>query len=110
MVSHIERPKYIQAYSPPITNIEQTKISFIAFTGVFYSLMSIVLKWNLLGALLATFMFMTAWVFEARHCPTLLNEIKKTKLDGNTEPQAGINILLAAVPFIPNLYSPKRQQ
>jgi len=41
-------------------------------------------------------MFMTAWVFEARHCPTLLNENKKTKLDSNTEPQAGINILLGA--------------
>jgi hypothetical protein len=27
--------------------------------------------------LLLTFVFMTAWVFEARHCPTLLNEIKK---------------------------------
>jgi hypothetical protein len=34
---------------------------------------------------------MTAWVFEARHCSTWLNEIKKTKLDTNTEPQAGIN-------------------
>jgi hypothetical protein len=45
-----------------------------------------------------TFMFMTAWAFEARHCPTLLNEIKKTKLDSNTEPQAGINILLCTVP------------
>jgi hypothetical protein len=44
-------------------------------------------------------MFMTAWAFEARHCPTLLNEIKKTKLDGNTEPQAGINILLGAGNF-----------
>jgi len=44
-------------------------------------------------------MFMTAWAFEARHCPTLLNEIKKTKLDSNTEPQAGINILLATVGF-----------
>jgi hypothetical protein len=43
------------------------------------------------------FMFMTAWVFEALHCPTLLNEIKKTELDSNTEPQAGINILLVAV-------------
>jgi hypothetical protein len=29
---------------------------------------------------LLTFMFMTAWVFEARPCPTLPNEIKKTKL------------------------------
>ena len=38
-------------------------------------------------------MFMTAWVFEARHCPTLLNEIKKTKLQIYTSPQAGINIL-----------------
>jgi len=46
-----------------------------------------------------TFMFMTAWVFEARHCPTLLNEIKKTKLQTYTSPQAGINILLAAVAF-----------
>jgi len=34
-----------------------------------------------------TFMFVTAWVFEALHCPTLLNEIKKTKLDSNTEPK-----------------------
>ena len=42
-------------------------------------------------------MFMTAWVFEARHCPTLPNEIKKTKLQIYTEPQAGINILLAPV-------------
>ena len=38
---------------------------------------------------------MTAWVFEARHRPTLLNEIKITKLRTNTEPQAGINILCA---------------
>ena len=44
--------------------------------------------------LLPTFMFMTAWAFEARHCPTLPNEIKKTKLQIYTEPQAGINILL----------------
>src|SRR5690606_10589918 len=47
-----------------------------------------------------TFMFMTAWVFEARHCPTLLNEIKKTKLQIFTLPQAGINILLCVrAPF-----------
>jgi hypothetical protein len=32
-----------------------------------------------LNALLAMFMFMTAWAFEARHCRTLLNEIKKNK-------------------------------
>jgi len=38
---------------------------------------------------------MTAWVFEAHHCPTLLNEIKKTKLQTYTAPQAGINILCA---------------
>jgi hypothetical protein len=31
--------------------------------------------------LLPTFMFMTAWVLEARLYPTSLNEIKKTKLD-----------------------------
>jgi len=48
-------------------------------------------------ALLLTFVFMTAWVFEARLCPTLPNEIKKTKLQLYTSPQAGINILLAAV-------------
>ena len=48
-------------------------------------------------------MFVTAWVFEARHCPTLLNEIKKTKLQLYTEPQAGINILLGAV-FLLALY------
>ena len=41
-------------------------------------------------------MFVTAWVFEVRHCPTLPNEIKKTKLQIDTEPQAGINILLGA--------------
>jgi hypothetical protein len=29
---------------------------------------------------LTSFMFVTAWVFEARFCTTLLNEIKKTKL------------------------------
>jgi len=28
-------------------------------------------------------MFMTAWVFEAHYCPTLPNEIKKTKLQIN---------------------------
>jgi hypothetical protein len=49
-----------------------------------------------LYALRITFMFMTAWVFEAHHGPTLLNEIKKTKLQIYTSPQAGINILLAA--------------
>ncbi|WP_252587673.1 hypothetical protein [Solitalea agri] len=43
---------------------------------------------------------MTAWVFEARHCPTLPNEIKKTKLQTYTEPQAGINILLAVVVWL----------
>ena len=46
-----------------------------------------------------TFMFMTAWVFEVRHCPTLLNEIKVTKLKIYTEPQAGINILLCVRAF-----------
>lgn len=39
-------------------------------------------------------MFMTAWALEALHCPTLLNEIKETKLQTYTSPQAGINILL----------------
>lgn len=37
---------------------------------------------------------MTAWGFEARHCPTLMNEIKKTKPYTNNEPQAGINIFV----------------
>lgn len=45
-------------------------------------------------------MFVTAWAFEARHCPALLNEIKKTERQIYTEPQAGINILLA--PVIPS--------
>ena len=54
-------------------------------------------QWNFYGS--PTFMFMTAWVFEARHCPTLLNEIKKTKLQTYTSPQAVINILLWAVLF-----------
>jgi hypothetical protein len=49
--------------------------------------------------LLTTFMFMTAWVSEARHCPNLLNEINKTKLQIYTSPQAGINISLCVVPF-----------
>ena len=49
---------------------------------------------------------MTAWVFEARFCPTLLNEIKKTKLQTYTEPQAGINILLCVRALIPNLHEP----
>jgi hypothetical protein len=57
---------------------------------------------GLFSALPTTFMFMTAWVFEARHCPTLLNEIKKTKLQIYTEPQAGINILLAVVGLRPS--------
>jgi hypothetical protein len=43
---------------------------------------------------------MTAWVFEALHCPTLPNENKKTKLQIYTETQAGINILLAPVPLL----------
>jgi len=39
------------------------------------------------------FVFVTAWVFEALHYPTLLNEIKKTKLEFYNSPAAGINIL-----------------
>ena len=46
-------------------------------------------------------MFMTVWIFEARHCATLPYEIKKTKLQIYTEPQAGINILLGAGRFCP---------
>ena len=42
-------------------------------------------------------MFMTAWGFEARNGPKLSNEIKKTKFQIYTSPQAGINILLAHV-------------
>jgi hypothetical protein len=42
---------------------------------------------------------MTAAAFEARLCPTWLNEIKKTKLYTNTSPAAGINFLLATVGF-----------
>ena len=40
-------------------------------------------------------MFMAAWAFKARHCTTLLNEIKKTKLQIYTEPQAGTYTLCA---------------
>jgi len=43
---------------------------------------------------------MTAAVFEARHCPTWLNEIKKTKLYSHTKPAAGINFLLPAGHFV----------
>jgi len=45
---------------------------------------------------------MTAWVFEARPCHTLPHEIKKTKLQIYTEPQAGINILLPDVGSSPH--------
>jgi hypothetical protein len=38
--------------------------------------------------------------FRSASCPTLLNEIKKTKLEIYTSPQAGINILLAPVQFV----------
>ncbi len=38
-------------------------------------------------ALALTFVFMTAWVFEARFCPTLLNKIKKTKLQCTQNPK-----------------------
>jgi hypothetical protein len=48
---------------------------------------------------------MTAWIFEVRHCPALLNEIKKTKLTSYNEPQAGINILLVAVAFWSQLFN-----
>jgi len=50
--------------------------------------------------LLLTFMFMTAWVFDARHCPSLRNEIKQTKLQISISPQAGINILLGVRYFL----------
>jgi hypothetical protein len=43
---------------------------------------------------------MTAWVREARLCPTMLNEIKKTKLKIYAEPQTGTNILLPPVPLL----------
>ena len=48
----------------------------------------------------ATFEFMTAAAFEARLCPTWLDEIKKTKLHTYTSPAAGINFLLAAGHFV----------
>jgi len=38
---------------------------------------------------------MAAWDFEARHCPTLPNEIKKTKLQIYASPQAGSKLLCA---------------
>jgi len=40
--------------------------------------------------------FVTAAVFEARFCPPLRNEFKKTKLYTNTSPAAGTNLVLAA--------------
>jgi len=46
---------------------------------------------------------MTAAAFEARLCPTWLNEIKKTKLYSHTSPAAGINFLLCVVPLVPSL-------
>jgi len=47
-----------------------------------------------------TFVFMTAWAFEARHSPPLRNEISKTKLHSTRQPQAGINTLLPAGHFV----------
>jgi len=51
---------------------------------------------------------MTAAAFEARSCPTLPNEIKKTKLYNYAKPAAGINFLLGAVglrhPYVHVLY------
>ncbi len=35
-------------------------------------------------------MFLTAWVFEVRICPTLLNDITETKIQSDTSPQPGI--------------------
>ena len=37
------------------------------------------------------------WAFEARHCPNLPNEIKKTKRKIKITPQHEINIVLATV-------------
>jgi hypothetical protein len=37
------------------------------------------------------------WDFEARHCPNLPNEIKKTKRKIKITPQHEINIVLATV-------------
>jgi hypothetical protein len=42
------------------------------------------------GECATTFMFLTAWVFEAHHCPTLLNENTKTKLQTGKSSQAGL--------------------
>lgn len=47
---------------------------------------------------------MTDWVFEALHCPTWPNEIKKTKREIYTSPQAGINTLLAVVGLLLTLF------
>lgn len=41
---------------------------------------------------------MTAAAFEARHCPTMVNEISETKLYIRASPTAGIKTLLARVP------------
>ena len=55
--------------------------------------------------LATTIVFMTAWVFEARHCPTLLNEIKKTKLQFTLRPSHVLYILLAVVGPFSSLHS-----
>ena len=39
---------------------------------------------------------MWAWAFEATSCPTRPNEVKKTKRQNNTSPQACISIVLCA--------------
>ena len=39
---------------------------------------------------------MQAWAFEAASCPIRPNEVKKTKLQNNTSPQACISIVLCA--------------
>ena len=56
-----------------------------------------IVRVTFVSKLLVTFVFIACWAFEARHCPNLPNEIKKTKRKIKTTPQHEINILLATV-------------
>ena len=59
-------------------------------------LFSFVVKFNLIGGLPITFLFVTAWVFEGRHCPVLPNEIKKTNFKFTLNPAIDYALRCAA--------------
>jgi hypothetical protein len=77
---------------------ELPRSRLLVHVGIIVSRLSPVRRPNFPAAINANALFMTAWVFEVRHCRTLLTGVKKkTKLQTYTEPQAGINLLLCVV-------------